>query len=1083
MADCFLKVRAHTESNPVYTKANLLLKALDQTLPSKTPAFYYAAILDMVQNPEEPVQQEASVLLLACSLQSIPISLIQKEFPIIKSSIISFIRKDSATLSKYSIKILERLLQVVTKEEWEEWGEKPKIFTLLVDLALDMNEFSRQQASSSLLKLLRKGLVEIPKINSYLSSTFLDILEMQKKHSRAETIVFALNFLAAYLQLVPLREVYPLTDKILNLCMLNMSLQVTIKSYLALEALFAGLSLPREVIGQYLTSLLSAPVLSGGSEDLQIAYIQALTQALTYFNRADSNECYKMLGQGISTISEFLLSNQFNVQHSACSSLISVIMRCVTPAHAQELDAAQDLALSFDVLNIEELGVKPIQRINAIMVYLLNERFYDILEIIFPVLSIYVQQLGRKAGHVLQRLVIELDSIAFKWHNNEKFQKLMGNVVNTLGCSQFFSILPLRPHLIPLESENFLEHSRSWVLQVLSNFLQAGDLIYFFSEIFPIIEAIERLQTEYLAQGLITSGKKYQILYEQIWSSFPCFCNIINWSSEQQQVLQNKLPALSKLLSKNAGVKLYITIGLQKCMKPCNMLIFQKVEDKFLPMLFNNYLAGPDKSILQLLKEYPTSPEYAEKMCKRLVQKVLEAKKDKKTAEAHLLMDLLVRICSRLKNLDKSEAEILMRFISVYIESSDGKLQKKAYRILKSLCVVDSTLVEHMLISGEIKICSEVARKERLKVYHQLLQFYSTDKVLVMLNKYLLEIIHCIKSQSHKTRELCKTYIQSIGSQLLSQNLFMNLWNSLLAGLASNIDSTKSSSVDLLRLLLKNFACGQTQSMFTSEIEQDNCVYNISTVIVLLLKDPSKEVVRSALKFLKTVIPIMSETSANSIAESIVKGLFFNKDEITSALKNYVKFVIEKMLRKNGFEFLDRIFPVEHKKLLHHVLKESKKKSKKRKENKKEGDDDNVEMNIDGQEKERVEEEKSEMPREYHFLNPLDLPATKKVKKIQKKKSEFEMSDDKFVINESDKDEEDSDGEAPVKKRKIGDNSSAVKAEKNKKKGKPVAFVQYSADIIKKRKVSKSVGKLNKVIDKAKSGVLKGLKARKKKFS
>lgn len=1074
MADCFLKVRAHTESNPVYTKANLLLKALDQTLPSKSPAFYYAAILDMVQSPEELVQQEAAVLLLACSLQAVPISLIQKEFVQIKSSVIGLIRKDSPTLAKYSIKILERLLQVITREEWGQMGEKAKVLITLTELTMDSNEFSRQQASSSVLKLLRKGLVEIRQVVDYLSSTFLDLLEMQKKHVKSETIVYALSFLAAYLQTVPLKEVYLLTDKIVGLCMLNLSLQVTIKSYLALEALFAGLSLPRDVMAQYLTTLLSAPVLTGGSEDLQIAYIQALTQALTYFNKADSNECYKMLGQGISTISEFLLSNQFNVQHSACSSLISVIMRCITPAHAQELDPAEDLALSFDVLNIEEQGIKPLQRINAIMVYLLNERFYDILEIIFPVLSIYVQQLGSKAGHVLQRLVLELESISLKWHNNEKFLKLMGSTINTLGCRLFFSILPLRPHLIPLESENFLEHSRSWILQVLNTHLQSGDLYYFFTEIFPIVEALEHLQTESLSQGLISAGKKYQILIGQIWSAFPCFCNVLHWDQSQQNILQTKLPMLSRLLAHSQSVKIYITVGLQKCMKPCNLQIFQRVEDKFIPMLFNNYLAAPEKSILVLLKEYPASAEYAEKMCKRLVQKVLEAKKENKTNEAHLLMDLLVRVCGKLKALDHSDKEILLRFISVYIESNDGKLQKKAYRILKSLCQVDTATVEKLLTSGEIRTCSETARKERLKLYHELLKSYSQDKLLVFLNKYLLEILHCIKSQSHKTRELCKVYIISLGSQLLGFNLFMNLWNSLLAELASHMDSTKSSSVDLLRLLLKKFAFGQSPSMFASDVEQDNCIYTISTVVVLLLKDSSKEVVRSALKFLKTVVPLMSETSANAIADSVVKGLFHNKEEITNALKNYAKFVIEKLIRKIGFEGVDKVFPAEHKKLLHHVLKESKKKNKKRKVSKKEKDEEGMEMNIDGEYKEKTAEIREETPREYHFMNPLDLPATKKVKKVVQKKPDFETSDEKFIINE---DDADSDGEAPVKKRKIGDLSAKIKPSK-----KPQAFI-HSSGTLHKRSKSKSTGKLNKVIDKAKSGVLKGLKARKKKHS
>ena len=270
--------------------------------------------------------------------------------------------------------------------------------------------------------------------------------------------------------------------------------------------------------------------------------------------------------------------------------------------------------------------------------------------------------------------------------------------------------------------------------------------------------------------------------------------------------------------------------------------------------------------------------------------------------------------------------------------------------------------------------------------------------------------------------------------------------------------------------------------MFSSEIEQDNCLFGISNILILLFKDTSKEVVRAALKFIKTIIPIMSETSVKSISDNIFKTMLKDKEEITSALKNYVKFVIEKMIKKLGIEYLDSIFPIEHKKLLHHVIKELKKKNKKKKENKKKEEDYNVEMNLDGQPNEKKEEEKYEMPREYHFLNPLDLPATKKIKKDTKKKNKYEMQEDKFVFNEDDKDDSDDDNEEPTKKRKIGE-TSGVKAEKQKKKSKPMAFVQYSSDIINKRKASKSVSKANKIVDKAKQGVLKGLKARRKKFS
>ena len=274
-------------------------------------------------------------------------------------------------------------------------------------------------------------------------------------------------------------------------------------------------------------------------------------------------------------------------------------------------------------------------------------------------------------------------------------------------------------------------------------------------------------------------------------------------------MLQAKLPVLSKMIALTSNIKKYVVLGMQKCIKPANFQVFLNTEDKFLPILFNNYLQSPDKSILSLLKEYPTSP----------------------------LMDILIKICAKLTSLDTKEKDLMIEFVKNYIESSDGALQKKAYRMLRSLCTVDTKLVENLLVNGEIKTCNEVARKERLKVYHFLMKNYPIEKTLVMLNKFLLEIIHCIKSSSRKTRDLCKTFVLNIGSKLHSFGLFMNMWNSLLAGLASNIDSTKSTTVDILRLLLKNYSFSKPQSMFATDLDQDNCLYSISNIVILLLKD------------------------------------------------------------------------------------------------------------------------------------------------------------------------------------------------------------------------------------------------------
>ena len=1086
MADCFLKVRAHTESNPVFIKSNLLLRALDETVPSKSPAIYYAAILDLVQTPEDQVHQEASVLLLACILQAIPVALIQKEFSLIKSSVIGYVHKDSAFLAKYSIKVLERLVQVITKEEWEAWGEKIKTFITLADLVLDSNEVSRKQASSSLGKLLRKGLISVPKVQNYLMKSYVEIIEMQNRHVKAETLVSCLSFLAVFLQLVQLNEVYQITDKIIGLCMNPMSGQVTTKALLVLETLFAGLHLPRDVISSYLTNLLSAPVLAGGNEELQVAYIQCLTQGLTYYNKADSAECYKMLAQGISTISEFLLSGQYNVQHAACSALKAVMIRCIKPSHAAELDPAQELLLSFDVLNIDDLGVKPIQKINAIMVYLLNDRFADILKIIFPVIAVYCQQLGSASVQIVQRLVLELDGLALQWHDNEKFKRLMGSIVNTIGCDAFFNILPLRPHCVPIESPNFLEHSRSWLLQVVQADLQAGDISYFFRELVPMSEELERIQNEYVAQGLVSSGQKYSILAHQIWSCFPAFCSVRSWSASQQQLLQSKLPGLFKQMSRSPSIKSSIILGLEKCLQPVNSSLFSQVEDKIIPTLFNNYLASPDKPILSFLKNFPLTAPYADKMCKRLIQKVLEARQGNKGAEGQLLMDLLIRISGKLQQLEAGDKDVLGRFILAYIASSDGKEQKKAYRVLKSLAKIDRELVEGLMFSGEIKFCNEVARKERLKVYHELMMGYQVEDILPMVNKYLVEVMHCLKGQSRKTRDLCKSSLSALSDKLFDHGVFMNLYNSVLAGMASEIDSSKSASLEMLKTLIKHLAFGQPRSIFASREEQESGVFNLASVVSIMLRDNSKEVVRSALKFLKGILQVVSTDSASKLCEGIIGGVFSKNNELVGNLKNLIKYLIEKLVRKCGLVVVERVFPREHLSLLHYVVKESKRKTKKKEKKEKHSDDD---MKIDedkvGNIREKVEKVESE-PREYHFLNPLDLPATQKRKKIVKVK-EHQVQGEKFVFNEEDDGQLSSGDEKPKKRMKIGEQAAKVqkkdKKDKKDKKKKQFAFVQYTPEILNKRKAEKAAGKLNRVVDKAKLGVLKGLKARKKKFS
>ena len=850
------------------------------------------------------------------------------------------------------------------------------------------------------------------------------------------------------------------------------------KSLLALETLFTSLNFPRDVIYSYLTNLLSAPVLAGGNEDLQVAYIKCVAQGLTQFNKSDSNECDKMLAQGISTISEFLLSGQLKVQHSACNALTSLMTRIQKPSYATELNPTQELLLSFDVLNINDLGLNPFKRINAVMVYLLNDRFAEIMEIIFPVIGVYIQQLGSPRVQIVQSLVFKLDRIALKWYHNESFKKLMAGVVATIGCEAFFNILPLRPHCVPIESQNFLELSRSWLLQVIYDELEVGDISYFFRVFFPIMEEIEKIQNDYLSQGLISSGQKYSVLINQVWSCFPSFCSMKTWTSSDQQILQSWLPHLLKQISKSSSIKTSIVIGLEKCLVLANLSLFTQIEDEIIPNLFNNYLSSPDKSILSFLKSFLMTGLFADRICKRLIQKILEAKKGSKGPEGQLLMNLLIRISSKITQLEFDDKDVLSRFILAYISSSDGKEQKKAYKVLHRLAKVDLELVENLMFAGEIKFCSEVARKERLKVYHELMMSYQVGKVLPMLNKYLIEVMLCLKGQSRKTQDLCKSSLTALSDRLADHRLFMNLYNCVLAGMASEIDNTKSASLEILKIVIKHLAFGQPRSMFSSIDQQDSGVFNIVTVVSIMVKDTSSEVLRSSLKFLKGILQFLSHDSAVNLCESIIKGVFSKNNEIVADLKNLAKFLIEKLVRKCGFEVVAKVFPQENLKLLYYVAKESKRKAKMMENNEWKGNGSDDDMKLDegrvGSIGGNVEKVDLGL-RGYHCLNPVDLPASQKKKEIVKVQ-DYRVQGERYVFNEDDG-QVSSGSDKPKKRMKIDEKTGKVT--KKDKKSKDFDFVQYTPDILKKIKSDKATGKFRKSVGEAKLGVLKGLKSRK----
>jgi hypothetical protein len=1119
MAEWFLKVKAHTEDHPVYTKAKQLLQAIESLIPSKTAVLYYAAILDILTNSSDPLTTEAAVQLLACILQGVPFSLIQKEREAIVSNAVGRMDSESVFIGKYVVKILERVAQAMPREFWLTQNGAQSIDTFF-ELMSSPNSISRKQTVSSLVKLLSKGLASIPEVVQYIVQKCKDLMTLERIHNYSiESIAHSQYFLCAALQILSLDYVLQLAPDVISLANLHNSI-VSTQAYLCLETLFASRKLPRDVIGTYLKAILSNPPLTGGVEALQIAYIQSLSQAISNFNQADSLECYRIISDGISTLSEYLLSDQEHVQNASARAINSVIMRCFNESYVPSLSPEEELALSFDVL---ALGGKkeplPIERITARIVYLLNDRFVDILPEIFPITQSFVQKLGPHAVKVTGRVVQELDKWGVKFYSHEAFRKAIGAALNTLGPIQFFTLLPMNIEGIPLDDDTYSERSRSWLLPIISEQLEKGDVTLYLTYFFSTAKRLEKIRKHMELQGFEARQRKYMILIAQIWETFPNFCKNSNTGTFNPSLLEKALPVLANIISNNFGFTKYILSGLTFLIESELSVIsncFITVQEKFLPLLFNTYLEKmQSKEMLKFIDKYPISPEFANRMLRRLLQRILENMQNGNMQASHLLMDLLTCIILKLGEVSAEDKVLIQRFTTTFLQSTDGDMQKRAYKLTYKLGTQDRSFAQQILDLSELVSCSEKARLQRLKLIHYLHFSVDLDSFTNGVKNILPEILLNIKSNKTKTRKFAQQYVVDISNRMMEVSKCMEFLGILMAGLASGIDNTVSATLEAIAKVLTHIFSQEIHANplgFGDDVElaKQNFLREMAETGILLVSHKSKEVSKSGLKMMKNILSYLQPNTVRGVVKLLLDAIFNLEASRRDSLKVYIRYIIEKLIKKIGLAELDGLFPESHKKLLHYVSKQIKRKRKKSDKKKKpEEMEDGDDINMETLEDSVVSSKKPaavKLPNEYHFLNPLDIPAMPKIKgqATPQSKSDIKVVNGKMIISEdkqkrgrddsSDEDEESNKTSRLLKKRKVEDEGIIVsqsgedfKSTRAKgditrsSKQQPFAYIQFNPKMLNKRKKVKVSSKIESLVSTAKQGAFKGLKSRKKK--
>jgi len=132
------------------------------------------------------------------------------------------------------------------------------------------------------------------------------------------------------------------------------------------------------------------------------------------------------------------------------------------------------------------------------------------------------------------------------------------------------------------------------------------------------------------------------------------------------------------------------------------------------------------------------------------------------------------------------------------------------------------------------------------------------------------------------------------------------------------------------------------------EFLSPNVVKRLLISSVQLLRSKDREVMKSALAFAKVLISLLDREEISAHIEKMVKNLFGGKRGDKNVLRTQTRFILEKLIKKLGYEVVNSVTPSEHRRFVavihknYEKRKQSAKKSLDTKENAKDSEDDEM---------------------------------------------------------------------------------------------------------------------------------------------
>jgi len=505
---------------------------------------------------------------------------------------------------------------------------------------------------------------------------------------------------------------------------------------------------------------------------------------------------------------------------------------------------------------------------------------------------------------------------------NRDAEYAIGAAIRAMGPRIVLDILPLRI------DENTINLRRSWLIPLLKDCITAGTISLFKDVLLPIA-----LWCEEKVKVSSADGKMYECLITQIWSILPSICND---ASDVKDNFKHIAKLLGTAISDRRDLRLSAMAALRKLIIKATRNIERDNTDdiaelarfakNYLPILFNLYTtkpSGTDEEGARLaafdtIKTYMTitSSDLANELFDRALSKLEESDVDDFFKES--IYDLTRAL------IGYTDVERLSKHydacVSVLMDDTKRKEQKKAYRFLEEICGSESEVckrflqqhrrqIQRMLISSATRVI-KTSRGARLRCLAHLVKIHPQLERTKFLEAIVPEGVLCVKDMNERCREAAYQLLNTIAERFLGNSEHLKDYvDMLMVGLGGEQTYVSAS---LLVLASITYHHNDSLGMDTiSEILEHACT---------ILTSPTREIAESALSYVKVYINVIPSVVMAPTLPQIVNALSRMNEDCKRHFRQKVRDIFTKLIRKYSIGLISNMVPASDL-ILHKRLK------------------------------------------------------------------------------------------------------------------------------------------------------------------